>query len=499
MSIDSSSRNAQSTSIPDSAVRRQRSVFALRLALILSALCALAMVIINESTHMRANQVIPELQSANELRLSINHLTRALTEAESNQRGYILTGDRRYLEPYDRALDEITPLLKTLEGEQAASMFDLRTLINFRSFLSQKIAEMALTVRMREDDRAEVVSFVVNSNIGLEQMAAFRTQSQELLGQAEIYIQARRDELRRALNVARIGMVVSVLAAFAAFFLYLNQTRSLQRSGEAQQRALEAERDALESQVRERTGRLAELATHLQQAVENERAHLARELHDELGALLTAAKLDVARLKSRLPEGATDLGERLKHLTETLNQGIALKRRIIEDLHPSSLSNLGLVASLEILSREFSDRSGVAVQTSLEPVDLNASTELTIYRIVQEALTNIGKYANANQIRVTLKNYVYHAEVSISDDGSGFDPNARPVSSHGLVGMQHRVEAGGGRLDINSALGHGTRITATLPRSQSRTQSELADSSSAASVNSYTRDDPLPTSSTGTG
>jgi hypothetical protein len=91
---------------------------------------------------------------------------------------------------------------------------------------------------------------------------------------------------------------------------------------------------------------------------EEERGHLARELHDELGALLTAAKLDVARLKSRLGDQPPEVGQRLQHLTETLNSGIALKRRIIEDLRPSSLSNLGLTASLEILAREFSERSG---------------------------------------------------------------------------------------------------------------------------------------------
>ena len=83
-----------------------------------------------------------------------------------------------------------------------------------------------------------------------------------------------------------------------------------------------SERDALESQVRERTARLTELATYLQQAAEDERAHLARELHDELGSLLTAAKLNVARIKSKLPKDADELAERLKHLTETLNQGI---------------------------------------------------------------------------------------------------------------------------------------------------------------------------------
>jgi signal transduction histidine kinase len=277
----------------------------------------------------------------------------------------------------------------------------------------------------------------------------------------------------RLLNVTRFGLAAGILAALFAFVLYTQQTRQMQRNDEEYNRSLEAERDALESQVLERTARLTELATHLQQAVEEERAHLARELHDELGALLTAAKLDVARLKSRLPADSPELADRLKHLTETLNQGIALKRRIIEDLRPSSLSNLGLVASLDILLREFGERSHLELESALEPVNLSETSDLTIYRVVQESLTNISKYAKATRVTVTLKNYVYHAEVSITDNGTGFDPNIVPQASHGLVGMHHRIEACGGRLDVVSSPGQGTRITATIPRQQRKPQGEL--------------------------
>ncbi|MBH1964320.1 MAG: CHASE3 domain-containing protein [Comamonadaceae bacterium] len=465
----------------------------MRLALMVAALCALAMGFINEGTHRRTNEVMAEIQNAHHLRSTINSLARALSEAESGQRGFIMTGDRRYLAPYDAALNEIARMKRVLDAQQTGMVVSVDKIMSFRNFMSQKMAEMALTIRMREDNRPEVVDFVITSNIGLEQMAAFRTQSDALLADADKFVSDRRVELKRLLSFSRFGLALGVLAAFVAFFLHVRQTRALHRQAEAHQRALEAERDALETQVRERTKRLGELATHLQQAVEEERAHLARELHDELGALLTAAKLDVARLKSRIPKDATDLTERLQHLTETLNQGIALKRRIIEDLRPSSLSNLGLVASLEILAREFSERSGIPIETVLEPVDLDPASELTIYRTVQEALTNIGKYAEAQHIRVSLKNYVYHAEVSITDDGRGFDPKVLPQTSHGLVGMRHRVEGGGGRLDINSSPGRGTRIIGTVPRQHARDQEDLAVASNAMSVNSYAAEAQRPT------
>ena len=198
---------------------------------------------------------------------------------------------------------------------------------------------------------------------------------------------------------------------------------------------------------------------------EEERGHLARELHDELGALLTAAKLDLARLKSRLGSQPTpEIAERLQHLTEALNSGIALKRRITEDLRPSSLANLGLTASLEILAREFSERSGVEITTELELVELDESSQLTVYRLVQESLTNVGKYAEARHVEITVQNHGNHVEVDIHDDGKGFDVANIPPSTHGLAGMRHRVEAAGGRLTVTSAPGKGSRISAVLAR-----------------------------------
>lgn len=470
---------------PEQGASRTRRPLSLRATLVIAALCALAIILLSEDTYRRATQTLTQIQQSHAVRSTVNLLVRRLVEAESNQRGYLLTGDRAYLEPYTTALEDIDVQLKRLTSHVPRAMAESDAMLGFRNLLSQKVGEMALSVRMRAENRPEVVDFMVSTNVGLEQMRAFSLQADALIAQAEAIVATNRAEVFRLLNVSRFGLAAGVLAAFFAFFLYVRQTRALREADVRQQQLLEAERDALESQVRERTGRLTELATYLQQAVEEERAHLARELHDELGALLTAAKLNVARVKSKLPRDADEVLERLKHLTETLNQGIALKRRIIEDLRPSSLSNLGLVASLEILTREFADRSGVEMVTALEPVELDANSELTIYRLVQEALTNIGKYAEASKVTVVLKNYVYHAEVSVQDDGIGFDPADLPQASHGLVGMRHRVEASGGRLDISSQPGKGSRVSGTIPRRGAKQQDELATAVRAMSSGSY--------------
>lgn len=471
-----------SDSTPQRGARRPLSA---RLTLAIAALCALGILWWSESTYQRAAQTLNQVEGEVALRAATSAVMRRMLQAESGQRGFIVTGSQAYLDQYRSASGQIDGLLRELDRRAAEVALDTDAVRNFSNAVAQKLTELNLSVRLQSQQRQDVAQFFMTSDASREQMEAVQREGEALVALSSATMADRRAELRRLMTLSRVGVLAGVLMAFLAFGLYVRQARTLSQADQRQQRLLEAERDALESQVRERTARLTELATYLQQAVEDERAHLARELHDELGALLTAAKLTVARIKSKLPEDATEVRERLARLTETLNQGIALKRRIIEDLRPSSLSNLGLVASLEILTREFAERSGLEVETALEPVHLDAASELSIYRTVQEALTNIGKYANASKVTVILKNYVYHAEVTVRDNGVGFDPGHLPQASHGLLGMRHRIEAGGGRLDIDSRPDAGTRITATLPRHTPKPQPELEASLDAMSAEAY--------------
>ncbi len=218
-----------------------------------------------------------------------------------------------------------------------------------------------------------------------------------------------------------------------------------------------------QAQLERCSQQLTDLAHHLQMQQEAERSRLARELHDELGALLTSAKLDVARLKSRLPLRTPEIDERLAHLGEVLNKGIALKRRIIEDLWPSALGHLGLVASLEILTREFAQRSGLAMQAELLAVPVGANAALSVYRFVQEALGNIERHAVAERVEVRLWGAAGGVEATVLDDGVGFDPAAVSASAHGLAGMRLRIEAEGGQMQVRSQPGQGCCVRAWLP------------------------------------
>jgi signal transduction histidine kinase len=434
------------------------------ISLPLAVLAAAFLIFINEASFRKSTEAAASIEEAQLTRGAINKLLQHMLDAETGQRGYLLTGDARYLEPYNAALADIDHNLDSLRQLFTPYREQLAEFGLMSRHVSRKLAEMDLSVRMRKEGNEDAWKFVLTTDVGKEHMEAIREQSAKLAASSVSKMEQGQEQIRRTLQLSRIGVATMALAGLLAFYMYLLQTKALLASGRREQESLQRERDFLEVQVRERTANLAELATHLQNVREDERGHLARELHDELGALLTAAKLDVARLKSRLAGNLPEAAERLTHLTNTLNSGIALKRRIVEDLRPSSLSHLGLVASLEILAREFEERSGLSITTDLEAVELGGSAQLTVYRLVQESLTNIGKYAEAKQAEISLHNFDSYITVEVKDNGKGFKVGSVSAGSHGLAGMRHRVEAAGGRLTVTSTEGEGTKISAVLPK-----------------------------------
>ena len=270
--------------------------------------------------------------------------------------------------------------------------------------VDEKLSELATSIELHDKGADQGWRELLLSDIGKEKMERVRTLTEQLLAEESAQVAKGRKGVYQTLMLNRIGTTAMAAVSLLALFMYLRQTATLERHTDEEARRIESERDRLEAEVTARTRQLKELAQHLQTIREDERSRLARELHDELGALLTAAKLDAARLKSRLGKTTTpEILERLAHLNETLNGGIALKRRIIEDLRPSSLSNLGLVAALEILVREFgaAQRDGGRARSSSTSTSARRA-QLTVYRLVQEALTNVAKYAKATEVKVTL-------------------------------------------------------------------------------------------------
>jgi len=442
----------------------------------LAALAALAMLAISEASYQDATSSLDRLGERATARSKLNDLVKSLLDAETGQRGYLLTERREYLRPYEQAQKESRSLLAWLNDYYAKDPKTAPTMREIAKETEAKLSELSTTIDMHDRGVENAWRELMLSDIGREKMEHVRKLGERLIDHETAEVEVGRRSVYQTLWLNRIGVSAMAAVSLLALFMYLRQTATLERHTDEEARRIESERDRLEAEVTARTRQLRELAQHLQTIREDERSRLARELHDELGALLTAAKLDAARLKSRLGKTTTpEIVERIAHLNETLNGGIALKRRIIEDLRPSSLSNLGLVAALEILIREFGQRSEIALNEELEHVDLSPASQLTVYRLVQEALTNVAKYAKATEVTVTLASVDdEHVRIAVRDNGVGFDSSVQRVATHGLIGMRYRVEAEGGTMRLESTPGGGTLIEAILPVSDIDEPAETA-------------------------
>lgn len=229
------------------------------------------------------------------------------------------------------------------------------------------------------------------------------------------------------------------------------------------------EADLQEHQLRleESEARLRELAAFLETVREEERTRIARELHDELGQALTALRMDLGWLRGKC-NAADSLGraaaERVAAAFGVVEQSIVSLRRISEDLRPAMLDSLGLAAAIEHHVTQFAQRTGIPCRLRMnrEEFELDGKLATAVFRIVQEALTNVARHAEASEVVIELEEAGDGIHLSISDNGRGFGA-ANSKKTFGLLGMRERVTMLGGTLEIDSQAGHGVRITGWLP------------------------------------
>ena len=249
---------------------------------------------------------------------------------------------------------------------------------------------------------------------------------------------------------------------------------SISQAGEAGQRLFtvilrditlrKQHEDTLTQQQQE----LRELSARVLEAREVEKARIARELHDELGQLLTALKMDLAWLRERLPAGDAEISAKAEQMSAMLDQTVGSTRRISADLRPLMLDDLGLADAANWLVEDFARRSGVRCEIKVTPegglagVESNIAT--AVYRALQESLTNIARHSGARNAWVSLaaRNGALHFEVE--DDGRGIAPEElAKARSLGLKGMRERVGYLGGSLEVSRAPRGGTRLRAQVP------------------------------------
>ncbi|HWX29372.1 MAG TPA: sensor histidine kinase [Steroidobacteraceae bacterium] len=252
-----------------------------------------------------------------------------------------------------------------------------------------------------------------------------------------------------------------LLVGIAARLVYMDMRRRALLTAELRDQKLRLEREA-----EERNRELVELSTHLQSVAEREKVKLARELHDELGGLLVGARMDISWAEQHLAHDDPDIKQRLHRVQKSLSAGVDLKRRIIEELRPTLLDNVGLFAALRWQLKETCGSAGLKCIESYpdEEPTFTSEAAIALFRIAQEAFTNILKHSGAKSMDIALHVEGDAIVMQISDDGKGI-PVARlsATGSHGLASMRHRVRALGGRLDIRSSASVGTALLVRIP------------------------------------
>ena len=212
---------------------------------------------------------------------------------------------------------------------------------------------------------------------------------------------------------------------------------------------------------------LRALAERLQWVREEDRKRVARDLHDQIGQILTAIKMDMTWMTRHLPESEGEVLARLKESIQLINDGVKSVRAICSGLRPGVLDDLGLAAAIEWQANEFASRNGVRCEVSVPPIDLHLDGDraTAAFRIFQECLTNVIRHAQAKSVRVSLCQEEENILLVVEDDGIGFRESdlSNSLGSLGLLGMKERAQFCGGEVQISSSPGSGTTVTVRVP------------------------------------
>lgn len=409
------------------------------------------------------DDVIQETATSSELQVLVGFVA----QAESSQRGYLLTERTKYLDAFNSARPSITPMFDNLRSIYESSD-DARLKADFKAVktaLEERLSLLDTTMGMIKSGKKELAMELFKTDIGEDKMEQLRSSMQRLLATERQRTTRSLEGLEHNQEMSRLAVaIVTMLNIVLSIFLFRWLRADWAREQQHKQ-VLTEQREQLDQLVAERTSQLEILASHLLQVSENEKANLARELHDELGAILTASMMDVSWVRQHLSSDQQELGEKLTRTLSNLQQGVQAKRRLIENLIPSTLTSFGLVVALRELAENMQASAGWTLNLNVPEEDLALAqrTSVAMFRIAQEAITNIAKYAAAKTVLVSLNCDSQALVLEIVDDGVGFDARHMRPQSHGLPGMRQRMIGLGGTLQVESRVGAGTRVRARLP------------------------------------
>jgi signal transduction histidine kinase len=396
----------------------------------------------------------------------IEQLQNSISRSVSSQRTFLLTGDQKYLANYTKYVADVEPRLERLRTAYAGSAAETADVRGLHVLIGKRLADLSMVLAVQQSQGTPAAVSLIKARVGSETGEAINDVLDQLRDRETQERTAAEAHWSQSLTVSRwitlAGTVISILlVGIAARLVYMDIRRRALLTAELRDEKLRLEREA-----EDRNRELVELSTHLQNVSEREKASLARELHDELGGLLVGARMDISWAEQHLAKDNPDMKQRLHRVQQNLSAGVDLKRRIIEELRPTLLDNVGLFAALRWQLKETCGRAGLKCIESYPEEEPKFSSEASIalFRIAQEAFMNILKHSSAKSVDITLDLDDEAIVMQISDDGTGIPAGrSNAVASHGLASMRHRVRALGGLLDVRSSASGGTSLLVRIP------------------------------------
>jgi signal transduction histidine kinase len=400
---------------------------------------------------------------------ALNEFSGLITDAESAQRGYLLTGESAYLIPYAAAVAKVSRALDRLHAFYGGADDVGSEFHQLRALTNKELAELEDGVALLKKRGNVPAATIVGTDVGKRTMDAIEaiiaTMRQEEAAEAAAADTEWRRDFRLSRWLSTAGAILNIgLVLLAIRLVYSDMRRRARQSA-----ALREQKLHLEKEVAARTRELTALSTHLQGVSEQEKSALSRELHDELGGLLVAARMDLSWLQQRMPTADPAIEQRFKRIHDSLSAGVDLKRRVVEELRPTLLDNMGLFTALRWQFKETCRRTGLRCTEIIPELEMKFSPDAAIgvFRIAQEALTNILKHAEAKSADLSITIAADTFTLSISDDGRGIPSIASGTStSHGLASMRHRIAGLGGIGDVRRGDLGGTIVMVTIPLSR---------------------------------
>jgi len=429
-------------------------------------LCFLAgPILLAAAAQSRLNSVDERVHNLQMRQQALSQFLALMAAAESRQRGFLLTGESSYLQFYSDATDKILPALDRVRASFNAEDGAGGDILVLRQLTAQEFAAMADTIALRKQNAAPPLDHG-RIDAGEQAMERIAKLVDGLLQNETRQLRAAAEQWRFQLQLTRwitaVGALINIGLVLVATRLAYGDMRRRGR----QARDLRDQKQELEREATLRTAELTALSTHLQGVSEQEKSALSRELHDELGGLLVAARMDLSWLQQRLPTSDPAIEQRFKRIHEYLSAGVDLKRRVVEELRPTLLDNMGLFAAVRWQFKETCRRSGLRCSEQIPDTEMkfNPDAAIGVFRVAQEAMTNILKHAEAASADLTIEINEKTLTLRISDDGKGITAaRLKTATSHGLAAMRHRITALGGTWDIRSLGPAGTIVTALIP------------------------------------